>query len=465
MNATILLAVAALAQTPAAPAADTLHLTMDEAVRRALASGEEMRRARAQVQDADGQVTEALSGALPQITGSLVYTRQFASVFEDVTVDSATAELFRNSPFGAPNTWNVEVKGSQLLWSGGKVGAGLKAAKSFRAGAQAQADETAAEIAFRVKRAYLDAAVAGRLVEIARAGYEQARAHLSQVQKFQRAGTRAEYDQLRAQVDVANQEPRVVAAENGQTLAMLELRRLVNVPTSQEIELATPVMSTDGTLPVAILDSVVAPNRAAVTAAEAQVGLRQQLVRAARADRLPTLSVGATLSNQAFSDQVSPFDERFRRNWSAEARLSFPIFLGFKTSGSIRRAQAALEQARADRDQAVEQVGLDVAQARAELERAQALVGARRATVRQAERAQYLATVRYTNGIATQLEVTDARVLAQQAETNEVQATRDYLFALALLERALGRPVPVRAQSIDQIANAPTATHKEGSQP
>lgn len=458
MTFTMLLAVAALAQAPR----DTIRLTIDAAVERALASGEEMRRARAQVREADGQVTEAVAGALPQVTGSVVYTRQFASIFEDLGSDTTIAPLFKNSPFGAANTWNVELRATQLLWSGGKVGAGLAAAKSYRRGANAQADETAADIAFRVKRAYLDAALATRLVEIARAAHAQARDHLAQVQRFQLAGTRAEYDLLRAQVDVANQEPAVVAAENGQTLTLLELRRLVNLPADQPLELATPLIEPDGTLPVALLDSIVVPNRAAVAAADAVVGVRQQLVRVARADRLPTLSVGATLANQAFPDQVAPFDARFRRNWNAEVRLSFPLFLGFRTVGAVRRAEAVLEQARAERDQVNEQVALDVAQAKAELERAQVLVGARRATVRQAERAQYLAGVRYANGIATQLEVSDARVLAQQAETNEVQAMRDYRFALAQLERALGRPVPVRAQPIDHIANA---THTEGSQP
>jgi outer membrane protein TolC len=338
----------------------------------------------------------------------------------------------------------------------------LAGAKAFRRGANAQADETAADIAFQVKRAYLDAAVASRLVEIARAAYAQARDHLAQVQRFQLAGTRAEYDLLRAQVDVANQEPAVVQAENGQTIAMLQLRRLANIPANQAIELATPLISPDGTLPVVMLDSLTGPNRSAVTAAEAAVNVRQQLVRVARADRLPTLAVGATLSNQAFPQEVSPFDARFRRNWSAEVRLSVPLFLGFRTVGSVQRAEAALEQARAERDQVAEQVSLDMAQARAELERAQALVGARRATVRQAERAQHLANVRYAQGMSTQLEVTDARVLAQQAETNEVQAMRDYLFALAQLERALGRPVPVRIQPIDQIA---TKQAQEGSQP
>jgi outer membrane protein TolC len=454
------LLILALAQAPAAT--DTVRLSLNDAVQRALASGEEMRRARAQVRDADGQVTEALSGALPQVTGSVVYTRQFASIFEDFAGDTTIAPIFKDSPFGAANTWNVELRATQLLWSGGKVGAGLKAAKAFRRGANAQADETAADIAFRVKRAYLDAAVATRLVQIARAGYEQASAHLKQVQRYQQAGTRAEYDLLRAQVDVANQEPTVVAAENGQTLALLELRRLVNVPADRPLELTTPLLSEDGTLPVAIIDSLAPASRPAIAAADAAVGLREQLVRAARADRLPTLSVGTTLSNQAFPQEVSPFDARFRRNWNAEVRLNVPIFLGLRTAGSVRRAQAQLEQARAERDQVVEQVGLDVAQARAEMDRVRALVGARRATVRQAQRAQHLATVRYANGMATQLEVTDARVLMQQAETNEVQAARDYLFALAQLERALGRPVPVESRPIDQIANA---TNKEGKQP
>lgn len=446
------------AQAPA----DTVRLTLDDAVRRSLTDGEEMRRARASQRDADGQVKEAMAGALPQITGSVTYTRQFASIFEGAAGDTTLGPIFRNSPFGAANLWNVELRASQLLWSGGKVGAGLAAARAYRRAASARSDETAADLAFRVKRAYLDAAVARELVTIARAGYGQAQEHLTQVRRFQQAGTRAEYDLLRAQVDVANQEPIVVEAENGLSLAMLELRRLVNLPAAQALELATPLISPDGTLPVAILDSIAPSTRPALAAADATVAVRQQLVRAARADRLPTLSVGTTLSHQAFPDDVTPFDARFYRNWNAEVKLSIPIFQGLRTVGAMRRAEAALEQARAERDEVVEQVGLDVAQAHAELERARALLGARSATVRQASRAQHLASVRYAQGMSTQLEVTDARLLAQQAEINQVQATRDYLFALAQLERALGRPVPVESRPMEQIAN--TTTDK-GTQP
>lgn len=446
------------AQTPG----DTVRLSLDEAVQRALASGEEMRTARAQVREANGQVTEAWSAALPQVTANVLYTRQFSSIFEGqrtsgtTTSDSVFNQLldfFKNTGFGSANAWNVELRASQLLWSSGKVGAALKAAKAYRRGASATADETAGDIAFRVKRAYLDAGLAARMVEISRAGLDQAREHLTQVTRFQLAGTRAEYDLLRAQVDVANQEPLVVEAQNNLALALLEVRRLVNVPADRPLELTTPLVSTDGTLPVAMLDSLGAPGRSAVAAAEAAVSVREQAVKVARADRLPVLSVASTLSHQAFPLQVSPFDARFRQNWNAEVRLSVPIFLGFRTVGAVERAQAVLEQTRAQRDQVIEQVALDVEQAKAELERSQSLVAARRVTVRQAQRAQHLATVRYANGMSTQLEVTDARLLAQQAETNEVRATRDYLFALAQLEHALGRPVPVQVRQLEQIAN------------
>jgi outer membrane protein TolC len=313
-----------------------------------------------------------------------------------------------------------------------------------------------------VKRTYLEAALSDQLVVIARAGLDQAREHLAQVQRFQLAGMSAEYDLLRAQVEVANQEPKVVEAENGRTLAMLQLRWLVNVPADQPLELSTPLVSPDGTLPVAMLDSLGSADRASIAAAEAAVRVQEQAVKVVRADRYPVLSASATLSNQAFPDQVSPFGAEFNRNWNAEVRLSVPLFLGRRTVGAVERAQAVLEQTRAQRDQTAERVTLEIEKAKAELVRAQSLVAARRVTVRQALRAHHLASIRYANGMSTQLEVTDARLLAQQAATDEVQATRDYRFALAQLEHALGRPVPVQPKSLDQIA---TLNQRKGMQP
>jgi outer membrane protein TolC len=159
------------ARAASAQATDTVRLTLDEAVRRSLELGEEVRTARAQVGDARGQIREATAAALPEVLGSVVYTRQFASIFEGLGGDDTTfGPIFANSPFGAANAWNLEVTVRQTLFAAGKVGAGLRAAKAYRLASEEQLAQTEADVIYRVRRAYLDALFAGRLVEIAEAG-------------------------------------------------------------------------------------------------------------------------------------------------------------------------------------------------------------------------------------------------------------------------------------------------------
>ena len=451
--------VVVLATTPAAAQTppDTLRLTLTEAVSRALDQSFAMRLARAGVLDANGQVRVALSSTMPQITGSVLYTRQFASIYQGLggSDTSSFTKLFKNTPFGAPNTWNVQLQATQLLWEGGKVGAGLAAAKAVRRIASLGEAETAAGILFQAKQRYWNAVLQSRLLEIVADNLEQARQQLRQVQLFRQAGTAAEYDLLRAQVDAANQEPPVVQAHNTFELAVLELKRLLNLPADQRLELVTPLESADGTVPVLATDSLAAPDRPGLAAADATVAQQEQLLKVARADRWPTLQATTTYNEQAFPQTVFPGSgDQFRRGWNGEIKLSFPIFNGFRTSGAVEQARAAVLRAQAQRDSLERQVELDVAQAKAEVAHTRALLVARRETVRRSQRAHYLAGVRYTNGMATQLEVSDARVAAQQAAVNEVQATRDYFVALAQLEQALGRPVPVVQRPIEQLARA-----------
>ncbi len=453
----IYLAVAAaLAAAPARAQAptDTLRLTLDAAVARALAQSEEIRLAEAQVDETNGQVREAFSGALPQINGSVTYTRQFASIFSGLggkNGDTSFTNIFKNSPFGAPNSWAFEVTASQLLFSGGKVGAGLAAAKSAHDAAHYTRQESTTDIAFRVKQAYLNAQYRARLLGVAATAIEETRKQLHQVQLFHQAGTRADYDLLRAQVDAANQEPAVVAAANDYDLALLELKRLVNVPLEQPLELSTPLIPEDNTIPVVVEEDLNAAERPALAAAEASVRVQEQMLKAAKADRWPTLSVSSTFSEQAFPSEIFPFDATFRRNWNAAVKISVPIFNGLRTEGTVARFRAQLERATATRDNVREQAAIDLTRAKGELQRTQVLLLARRETVQQAAQAQHIAQVRYANGLSTQLEVSDARLLLQQAEVNQAQAMRDYLMSVVQLEQALGRPVRVEQRPLEQL--------------
>jgi outer membrane protein TolC len=451
-----LVAGGAQAQTPT----DTLRLTLNAAVERALAQSEEIRLAHARVAETNGQVRQAFSEALPHLNGTVTYTRQFASIYQNLGGggsgggsggDTTFTNLFKNSPFGAANSWVFQLSASQMLFSGGKVGAGLAAAKLARKVAEYNRDQSAADIAFQVTQAYLDALYTRRLMEVAGSAVQEARDQLHQVRLLHQAGTRAEYDLLRAQVDAANQEPALVQAANNADIAMLDLKRLVNVPFEQPLELTTSLIPQDGTIPVVADEDLGESSSPALAAAETSVRVQQDLLKVAKGDRWPTLSVSSTFSEQAFPSQVLPFDARLLRNWNAVLTLSVPIFNGLRTEGNIAQYRAQLAEAEASRDQLREQNARDLVQAKAEMQRTQVLLLARGATVDQASQARHIAQVRYTNGLATQLEVADARLLLEQAQVNQAQAMRDYLTSIAQLERALGRPVKVEQRSIEQV--------------
>ena len=453
----------------AAPAAavstDTLRLSLSDAVSHALAHGQELRIADAQLLSVRGQIKQAIAPALPQVNGSVTYERQFASIFQAAGPDTGVlADIFRNSPFGSQHSWTAELTASQLLWSSGRVGAGLKAAQAANRSLRANRAEVSNQLAYDVESAYLNAAVAQQEVDIRRAGLEQARAHLEQVRLANQQGGRSDYDLIRAQVDAANEEPQLVAASNAARIALLDLKRRIVLPLDQPIALVTSPGLENGMVPVLEEDVSLASNdisrRPAVARAEADVEGRRQLVRLERATRWPQLTLNGTLQQQAFPTDGWPGRDDFHRNLNANVKLTVPIFQGLATEGAIQRATADLRQAEATRDQTRDLASLDVARARREVRRTLAELVARRGTADLAARAYHLADVRFKNGMATQIEVTDARVQEQTARINEVEAVRDYRLALLDLERVLGRSVqtvarPLESLSLDAVLQEP----------
>ena len=143
---------------PAAPVTDTLRLTLDDATARALAHSEEMRTARANVRQTSGQVFQAASQALPQVSGNVVYSRRIESIydsFSSTAPDSGGDEMSGLLKiFASKNTWTATLTAQQLVWSGGKVGAALKTARAANRAAQANEKETASEVRFDVRRAF-----------------------------------------------------------------------------------------------------------------------------------------------------------------------------------------------------------------------------------------------------------------------------------------------------------------------
>jgi outer membrane protein len=458
------------AQTPVS--ADTLVLTLDEALARATERSDEVRLARSQVEIARAQVKETRAGALPQINANLGYTRTFASQFETGSFElpdslkfepdstAALAErvkyleenaenaglsglglLFGNLPFGQKNSYTATLSGSQLLFSGGRTGAALAIARNFREAAEFQLAEQLAEVELQVRSAYYRALFARELEGISAAAVAQAERFQEQERLRESTGAASELDVLRAEVALANLRPQQVQASNASEIAALDLKRLLNIPVTQPLKLGTPLdipaaerlarrdTATDETL----------GRRASISAAERQVRMRELAVRIARGAFFPEIRAGMNYGKTAFPEQIFGFGGvDWRSDWNATVTVSVPIFDGLRRNAQVDLARVQLNQAQLQLAQLREGVQLQYQQATGERQRAAATIAARQQTVVQAQRVYDLTVLRYDRGLATQLEVTDSRLALLQARTNLAQALSDYYVAEATVTRALG---------------------------
>jgi outer membrane protein TolC len=145
----------------------------------------------------------------------------------------------------------------------------------------------------------------------------------------------------------------------------------------------------------------------------------------------------------AYPQTGLPVWNDFSTNWTVGVALQVPLFTGGRITGDVRVAQADLEEARYRLTQARELAQLDSYAAMARLEAAEASFAASAGTAQQAARAYQIAEIRYREGISTQVELSDSRILLEQASANRALAARD--LAVARARVALLRDLPFGA--------------------
>jgi outer membrane protein TolC len=442
---------------PAGAPPDTVRLSVEDAVAMALRQSDEVGVAAAQVDVADALYGAARANVLPQLRVSAGYTHVY---------ESARGQAV-GSVFNQPNTYTSALTLSQTLFQGGRLMSAARSANELRQAARYDEREQRAQVTLQVQRAYLQALFAGRIAELQETNLALASSRLAQVEQFERAGQAARYDVLRARVERSNLEPLAIQARSDREIAVLELKRVLNVPAEQPVALVSRIdPAAAAALLATVADTGIVGVRAAVRSAELNLAARRLNVAVARADYYPAVTAFFQSGYQAFPGPGQGFPASrgslredlcppgsvagrlcqnggFFSDRQAGLNISFPLFDGFRVKSNVDLAEAQARLAELQLRQQREATALDVARARAELRRSQAVFAARRQNSAEADEAFRLASLRFTRGLSTQLEVSDAQLALLTAQSTEARATYDLFLASADLARALGRPIPL----------------------
>jgi outer membrane protein TolC len=205
---------------------------------------------------------------------------------------------------------------------------------------------------------------------------------------------------------------------------MLCLRQLLHVPAAEELALPADIIAVPAERSEAATIERAA-SRTAVREAAESVARGEQLVLASEAGRLPSVSLTSTYERVAYPLRGNPTWKDSRANWTLGARVDLPILTGGRQRGSDAVARAELDAARARLRQTQQLAELDTRTSMARLAAAEAAFDATQAGVDEATRAYSIAMLRFREGVSIQLELSDARLLLEQARVDQARAARD----------------------------------------
>ncbi|HEY0784287.1 MAG TPA: TolC family protein, partial [Acidobacteriaceae bacterium] len=431
LSLALALATAAAAQTalvqvppalPQAPAA-TPSLTRPQAEQLALRNNPQVSISQLLARAQHQVVRESRSAQLPQFTGSL--TAEAAKTGSRIASGSLSdSRLFQHAGGG--------VLLSQLITDFGRTSNLIASSRLEERAQQANAVATSQDIVLVADQAFYDALQAQSLLQVARQTVATRQATQGQVNQLTQNNLRSTLDLSFANVDLSQAQLLELDAENSAEAAMATLdevlgldRRVTYTLIDEPGEgLPAPPVEVDGLIAQALLQR---PDLAALDLSRRS---QEKFSQAQRDQRLPSIRALGTVG----AAPVRP-GQYFTSSWDGAvgADVSIPLFNGFLYSAQAQearlRAQVAGEQARQLRDRIVR----DVRTAWLQANNAYRRISVTRQLQEQANQGLLLAQTRYSLGLASMVELSQAQLQQTQAAIGHTNAEYQYRLAAATL--------------------------------
>jgi outer membrane protein len=309
----------------------------------------------------------------------------------------------------------------------------IKASRAGLEGARMELEAVRDQVRDRVARAYLAGLRADAALESARSNVELSKALLDLSNSQKAAGTGTGIEVTRAQVQLANDQQKLIVAENERRKAMLQLLRAMGLNLSDEVQLTDQL--------VYQMTDVTGVEAALKAAREARSDLRSQKQReetarlnygTVEAERLPAVN--------AFGDYgaIGRSIPSALGTHTVGVSVKIPVFDGGRRQSRERDAELQYREEQIRSRDLDQQVELEIREALDSLRSAQAQVDTAREGLQLAQNELAQARRRYEAGVTSSIEVTDAQTRLDRARDNQIAALYNYNLARIDLAMATG---------------------------
>lgn len=415
-------------------AQDTLHLTLEDALKVAMSENISVKVADKEVKRTEYARKGTYASLFPQVDFSGAYQRAIKKQKMHMNMGGQEMDI----EVGVSNTWSTGFSAAMplvnvQLWkaiqiTGMDVELAVEKAKGSRQ-----------DLIDQVQQSFYGVLLAKELYSVYKENYDNAKDNYNDVKAKYDAGLASKFEFLSAEVAMQNAEPNVFDAQNGIVLANWKLKAVLGIDLDQNIECTGSLSDYEGTVAgVASYENVSVENNSTLKQLNIQEEMLQKNYEMQLAKYYPTLAAQLSYNWVAMSENFKFSEYKWNPYSTGALALSIPIFAGGQKQNQLRQTRIQQEQLALQKEDAIRQLEVSVKQVLNSLETSLKQYEAAQKTIEGAQAGYEIAKKRYDVGSGTLLELQDAQLGLLQARLNVNQSVYTYMILKSSLDKILG---------------------------
>jgi len=441
----IILPVSALSQ-------DKMVLDLERSVSLALENNPNIKMAEKEVSKSRAGIWEAYSNVLPQLDGSVNFQHAW-EIQKTVIPNFIKMMLPPGTPgldempdyvqiaFGVTNTFRYGATVTQPLYLGGAGIAGIQVAMAAKDATEQNLEDQRQDLIYQTANAFYLCLLAKELIIVQEEAMAQAQANLDNVIKKYNVGMASGFDKMRAEVEVANLQPELIASRNNYQLALTQLRVILGLKRDADIAVEGEFEYQEDEFGQLLLDEIqkiALKDRPVVQALSEQKYIMKKGIALARSSFLPKLFFQTDYSFMAMRNDYKFTQDDFSKGFTSAISLQIPLFHGFRSSAQYQQARLDYKKMLDTEKQAFDGIAAETEVAYNNFQEAKQKYLSAKQTVDLATEALRLANMMYEEGVNTQLDVLNSQLALTRSKLSYVNSLYEYQIARYELRKVTG---------------------------
>ncbi len=317
--------------------------TLEDCINYALEKNIQLQQNKISLQETEEDVKNAKSALFPSLsfnTGHNLVNRPYqenSATVNGTEIISSSRNTTYNGSYSLSAQWT--------LWNGNKRLNNLKQQKKNRDIAQLTVAETENELKEQIAQLFIQILYADESIQINKGTLEVSKATCERARTLFEEGSISKADLAQLEAQASNDQYQVVTAESTLRNYKLQLKQLLELDGTAEMELKLPELNDEHVMELlpsqADVYRTALASRPEIQSGKLNVDNAKLNISYARAGYMPTISLSASTSSTTNNASQNNWAQQMKYGWNnmIGINLSIPIFDQRQTKSAVRKAK------------------------------------------------------------------------------------------------------------------------------